>query len=205
MKRNFDVVIGLGVLAVAAPVMALIALAIRFDSPGPIFYVCRRVGLGGREFGMLKFRTMIAGDGPAITLRDDPRVTRFGGWLRKTKLDELPQLVNVVRGEMSLVGPRPEDPRYVARYTAEERRLLSVRPGMTSAASLGGWNESERLAGGDWERQYCDETLPAKLASQLDDLEHTSLAHDLAVLARTVVAISRGSSGPDGPHYKRRY
>ncbi len=173
VKRIFDLILALAALLVAAPVTALVAAAIRLDSPGPVIYRARRAGLHGVPFDMLKFRTMRAGaatGGPSLTLRSDPRVTRVGRWLRWTRLDELPQLVNVVRGEMSLAGPRPEDPRYVARYTDEQRQLLGVRPGIVSRSSLQFWNEGELLSGPDWERTYCEEILPRKLAMELEKL-----------------------------------
>ena len=193
-KRGLDVVLALVGLIVAAPIMALIAAAIRIDTPGPILYIGRRAGLAGRPFGMIKFRTMRAdapANGPALTLRRDWRVTRVGRWLRRTKLDELPQLVNVIRGDMSLVGPRPEDPRYVARYSDEQRRLLSVRPGITSAASLSYWDERDELTGSEWERRYCEDILPRKLAMELEYLRDASFRRDLVVLARTVEGIAR--------------
>ena len=193
MKRCLDVVLALLGLMVAAPIMALIAASIRIDTPGPILYIARRAGLDGRPFGMLKFRTMHAdapADGPSLTMRNDWRVTRVGRSLRRTKLDELPQLINVIRGDMSLVGPRPEDPRYVARYSDEQRRLLTVRPGITSAAALSYWDESDELTGSDWERRYCEDILPQKLAIELEYLRRASLHHDLAVLARTLFALA---------------
>ena len=171
MKRILDLIVALAALVVAAPLMALVAAAIRLDSPGAVIYRARRAGLHGVPFDMLKFRTMRAGaGGPLLTMRDDPRVTRVGRWLRSTKLDELPQLVNLVCGEMSLVGPRPEDPRYVARYTDDERRLLGVKPGLVSRASLQFSNEERLLSGPDWERKYCEEILPRKLAMELQKL-----------------------------------
>ena len=114
----------------------LVSIASRLDSPGPVFYKATRVGKDGRLFGMYKFRTMRNDDGPRVTARDDPRITRIGRILRETKLNELPQLFNVLKGEMGLVGPRPEDPEFVAHYSPEERRVLSVRPGITSLATI---------------------------------------------------------------------
>jgi lipopolysaccharide/colanic/teichoic acid biosynthesis glycosyltransferase len=192
MKRCLDVVLSVLGLIVLAPIGLLIAAAIRIDTPGAVFYRGRRAGRDGRAFGMLKFRTMRTDapvDGPALTLLEDGRVTRVGRWLRRRKLDELPQLVNVIRGEMSLVGPRPEDPRYVARYSAEQRRLLVVRPGITSAASLKYWNESDQLTGSEWEQRYCEAILPHKLSVELEYLERASLRHDLAIAMLTLLRL----------------
>jgi lipopolysaccharide/colanic/teichoic acid biosynthesis glycosyltransferase len=188
MRRAAHVAIAIAGVIATSPLLLLIAVAIKLDTRGPVLYMARRVGLNGRPFRMLKFRTMredAPADGPPITLRGDSRVTRVGRWLRRTKLDELPQFLNVVIGDMSLVGPRPEDPRYVARYTVDQRQLLTVRPGITSSASLDGWDESERLGGADWERRYCEEILPVKLAMELDYLRRGTLRDDLAILART--------------------
>ncbi|MFZ1551113.1 MAG: sugar transferase, partial [Anaerolineae bacterium] len=129
-----------------------------------------RVGQDGRPFRLYKFRSMIVGtdrQGPGITATGDPRITRVGRFLRRAKLDELPQLINVLLGDMSLVGPRPEDPRYVAFYTPEQRRVLSVHPGITSPASLAYRHEEQLLAGEDWETHYRTRVLPAKLALDL--------------------------------------
>src|SRR5207244_4623101 len=144
-KRAFDLAVATIGLVVLLPVMLVVALLVKLDSKGPILYRADRVGRYGREFRLYKFRTMIEGahkHGPAITARDDPRITRLGRILRTSRIDELPQLVNVIRGDMSLVGPRPEDPTYVAFYTPEQSRLLSVRPGITSPASVAYRNEA---------------------------------------------------------------
>ena len=129
--------------------------------------------------------------GPGITAAGDRRVTRIGAFLRRTKLDELPQLINVLRGEMSLVGPRPEDPRYVALYTEEQRQILRVRPGITSAASLAYRHEEQLLSGSDWETQYRQQVMPAKLALDLEYLSRRTMASDLVLIWRTVLAIFR--------------
>ena len=130
IRRGVDLAVGLLGLVMTSPVVAAAALAVKLDSPGPAFYNGPRVGRGERQFQIHKLRTMRAGAaGPAVTAGDDVRVTRVGRLLRRTKIDELPQLLNVVKGDMSLVGPRPEHPRYVERYTPEQRRLLTVRPG----------------------------------------------------------------------------
>ncbi len=194
LKRLFDITASALGLLILAPLLALIALAIRLDSAGPIFHRAVRVGRNGCEFTLYKFRTMVVNAtqiGPGITISGDPRVTRVGRLLRRWKLDELPQLLNVLRGEMSLVGPRPEDPRYVALYTTEQREVLRVRPGITSPASVRFRNEEALLSGEDWERRYIEEIMPAKLALDLEYVRHASLHRDLAVLWETLVALLR--------------
>ena len=168
------------------------AVAIKLTSPGPVLHRATRVGKDGDHFMILKFRTMRPDtNGPAITAAGDPRITTVGAVLRRTKLDELPQLVNVLNGDMSLVGPRPEDPRYVALYTGEQRRVLALRPGMTSPAAVVYRNE-ERLinaAGGDVESIYLERIMPAKLELDLEYVEHRSLWLDVRVLARTAGSV----------------
>ena len=193
-KRLFDIGISLLGLVLLAPLLGILALWIKLDSPGPVFFRGARVGRGGRLFRIYKFRTMIADAaqrGPGITTAQDPRVTQAGRFLRRFKLDELPQLLNVLKGEMSLVGPRPEDPRYVALYTAEQRRVLDVRPGITGIASLHFRHEEALLSGDDWQRRYIEEIMPQKLALELAYLEHPSLAQDVAILLKTFLALFR--------------
>lgn len=194
LHRLFDLLIAVPALLLLAPLFVLLALYVRWDSPGPAFYRAVRVGRNGVPFCLYKFRSMCsdaAHTGPAVTAQGDCRVTRAGALLRRTKLDELPQLLNVVRGEMSLVGPRPEDPRYVALYTPVQRRLLAVRPGITGAASLAYRHEEQLLAGPDWEQVYVAEVLPAKLSIDLAWLAQRTLAGDLALILRTVAAVVR--------------
>jgi lipopolysaccharide/colanic/teichoic acid biosynthesis glycosyltransferase len=190
-KRAFDLLgAGLALLLLALP-MAAIALWVRLDSPGPALYRQERVGRGGRIFRIHKFRTMVADAerrGPPLTVGADPRITRAGAWLRRTRLDELPQLFDVLAGSMSLVGPRPEVPKYVAHYPPGLReRALAVRPGITSPAALEYLDESARLAGAaDPEREYVEVILPHKLRLAADYAERASLWSDLRVLARTL-------------------
>lgn len=194
LKRLFDLLASAMGLVLLSPLLALIAIAIRLTSPGPIFYRARRVGRGGREFTLYKFRSMVADadrHGPGITAAGDPRVTPVGRVLRRTKLDELPQLWNVLRGDMTLVGPRPEDPRYVALYTPEQRRVLDVRPGITSLASLEYRNEESILRGPDWEQRYVQEVMPAKLAIDLRYVQRATLFSDLVIILRTLLALFR--------------
>jgi lipopolysaccharide/colanic/teichoic acid biosynthesis glycosyltransferase len=192
-RRGLDLAVaGLG-LALLWPLGLALAVAIKRVSPGPALYRSTRVGQDGREFVMLKFRTMRVGAeaGPGITGAADARVTRVGRWLRASRLDELPQLVNVLRGEMSLVGPRPEAPRYVRYYTPAQRAVLRVRPGITGPTQLRFRDEAARLTGPDIEAQYIQELLPAKLASDLAYLRTRTLWRDLGILARTAWLVLR--------------
>ena len=190
-KRCFDVLLaGLG-LAVLSPVLLGLALWVKLDSPGPVFYRQVRVGRGGRPFRIHKLRTMAhaaAAAGPEITVGADQRITRAGRFLRRHKLDELPQLIDVLRGAMSLVGPRPEVPRYVALYPPALRdKVLSVRPGITDPASLVYRDEAAVLAAAaDPEAEYVNVVMPAKLQLAAQYVEHASLATDLRLIARTV-------------------
>ena len=193
-KRLFDLLLSSLGLAVLALPLALVALAIKLDSPGPVFYRQVRVGLRGREFRIHKFRTMAhdPGDrGPQLTVGLDARITRAGAFLRRTKLDELAQLFDVFEGTMSLVGPRPEVPRYVALYPAALReKVLSVRPGITDFASIEYRDESTLLArSADPERTYRELILPTKLALQARYVDRSGLGTDLVLIGRTVWAI----------------
>jgi len=191
-KRLFDAICAaLGLLALA-PLLLLTALWIRLDSPGPVLFRQTRVGRHGQPFTIHKFRTMRTAPGAALTVGADPRITRAGRWLRATKLDELPQLWDVLRGAMSLVGPRPELPRYVALYPAELReRVLAVRPGITDPASLAFSHEAELLAAAaDPEREYVEVVLPAKLKLSADYAARASLATDLRLILATLRRVS---------------
>lgn len=189
-KRLFDVLaaaIGLALLALPGLVLALM---IKLDSPGPVFFRQERVGRHGRTFRIHKFRTMRvdAERQGQLTVGEDARVTRTGRWLRAHRLDELPQLIDVLRGDMSLVGPRPEVPRYVALYPpALRERVLAVRPGITDPASLAFRGEASQLAAAaDPEREYVEVILPRKLALAADYAARASLWTDLGVVARTL-------------------
>jgi lipopolysaccharide/colanic/teichoic acid biosynthesis glycosyltransferase len=194
-KRAFDLLVCAVLLPVAAPLGGVVAALVRLSSPGPVLFAGVRVGRGGVPFRILKFRTMVAdASGPAITAAADPRITRVGGWLRHSKLDELPQLINVARGEMSLVGPRPEDPRFVAMFPEEYAVILTVAPGVTGPASLKFRHEHQLLTSveaGDLEQFYREDVLPRKLALDVDYVERRSLALDIRVLAATAVALFR--------------
>jgi lipopolysaccharide/colanic/teichoic acid biosynthesis glycosyltransferase len=193
-KRLFDLVGATLALLLLAPLLALLALAVKLDSPGPALFRQERVGRHGKPFRIHKLRTMVHGAGGApITVGDDARITRAGRWLRRSRLDELPQLIDVLKGDMSLVGPRPEVPRYVALYPpALRERALAVRPGLTDPASLAFIDESERLArAADPEREYVEVILPAKLQAAADYAEHATVWTDLKVLVRTLQALAR--------------
>ena len=190
MKRTLDVGLSLVGLIVLAPLLLVLAVLLKLDSPGPAFYRGVRVGQHGRPFRIFKFRTMLANadkiGGPS-TPADDPRITRMGRVIRRFNLDELPQLLNVLKGEMSIVGPRPEVPQYVALFTEEEKRILSVRPGITDWATLWIGNEGKILAGRpDPERAYFEQLWPEKHRLQLEYVRRQSLWVDCEIMLRTL-------------------
>ena len=198
-KRLLDLAVALPALLLLSPLLLLVALLIRIDSPGPAFFMQERVGLGGKTFRIYKFRSMRHHPTPPafqtskdreITPANDPRITRLGAVLRKWKLDELPQLINVVKGEMSMVGPRPEVPRYVAHYEEEQRRVLDVRPGITDPASLEFRDENELLAGSsDPEAFYLERVMPRKLELNRRYIEEQSLLLDLKIILATAAKV----------------
>jgi len=191
LKRSLDIAASTIGLLVLSPVLLLVAAMIKLDSPGPVFFRQVRVGQFGRPFRIFKFRTMIHANlagGPELTVSGDERITRIGMVLRKYKLDELPQLIDVLRGTMSLVGPRPEVPRYVEHYPeAARERVLSVRPGITDVASLHYRNENDLLArAADPEREYLDVILPSKLQYALEYVDNANVGNDLRVIGLTL-------------------
>lgn len=192
-KRILDVTLSIGILFAFLPLLIAIAVWIRLDSPGPILYRGERVGRFGRRFYILKFRTMVVDAdrrGPSSVSEDDERVTRAGRFLRRFKLDELPQLINVLRGEMSLVGPRPQVPWAVQLYTAEEQELLNARPGLTDWASIRFRNEAELLKGSaDPDGDYLKKIAPLKHQLALQYVRQQSFRTDLRILAQTVRAV----------------
>ena len=196
LKRAMDIAISGAALCVLWPVLLLIALAIVIDDPGPVFYRQVRVGRGGKEFRIFKFRTMVVDadrKGLQITVGRDSRITHMGALLRKTKLDELAQLLNVFLGQMSFVGPRPEVPRYVAMYTPYQRQVLLVRPGITDYASIAYRTENDLLAGAeDPERMYVEEIMPAKLELNMKYLRRVSPLEDIRLIFMTIAAVIRG-------------
>jgi lipopolysaccharide/colanic/teichoic acid biosynthesis glycosyltransferase len=196
-KRLFDLLLSSLGLVVLSPLLLLIALAIKLDSPGPVCFRQERVGLRGKPFRIHKFRTMRhepACQGLQITVGCDARITRIGRFLRSSKLDELPQLLDVWVGDMSLVGPRPDVPRYVALYPAGLReKVLSVRPGITDIASIEYRDESSVLArAADPEHAYVHEVLPHKLALSASYVDQASVWLDIKLIARTIKAIATG-------------
>jgi lipopolysaccharide/colanic/teichoic acid biosynthesis glycosyltransferase len=193
-KRAIDLLIAAAGLLLLAPLLLVVGLAIKLDSPGPVFFRQERVGKNGRPFRIFKFRTMREqpADPPVqITVGADPRITRVGAFLRRTKLDELAQLIDVLRGTMSLVGPRPEVPRYVALYPADLRaKVLSVRPGITDPASLAYRDENSLLArAADPEREYVEVVMPAKLRCAAAYVDNMSLGADLRLMVATLKAV----------------
>jgi len=187
-KRVLDIVVGSLALAIAVPILVGIFLAMRLTGDrGPFLYRASRVGEGGSLITVLKVRTMTAGSGGAgITGDGDPRVTPLGRVLRRYRIDELPQLLNVVRGEMSLVGPRPEDPQFVDWSNPVHQRVFTAKPGITGLAQLDFHDEARRLVGPDIEERYRREILPAKLRLDLEYLDHRSTLLDLRIIGRTV-------------------
>ena len=190
LKRTVDLVGSFAGLLILAPVLVAIAIAIKVSDGGPIFYRGFRVGRTGQPFRIFKFRTMVAGAeqlGPSSTARDDPRVTRVGCLLRHFKLDELPQLLNVAVGEMSLVGPRPQVEWAVALYTSEQRALLDVRPGLTDFASIVFANEAELLLDSrDPDRDYLEKIAPEKIRLGLEYVHTRSTLLDLRIIVATL-------------------
>ncbi|HEV8399057.1 MAG TPA: sugar transferase [Gemmatimonadales bacterium] len=200
VKRLLDVTFAAFGLVVAAPLLALAAVGIRLSSPGPVLYRARRAGRGGVPFLMYKLRTMHVEQGAhrsAITGSADPRVFPFGAFLRRTKLDELPQLVNVLRGDMSVIGPRPEDPQFVAvHYTPVHYETLEVRPGLASPGSLYSTTHGERLLRPEHaERDYVDRLLPLKLALDVVYVRRASPWYDAALTLRTVGIVAGRMAG----------
>ena len=195
LKRLMDIVVSGCALAVLWPVLLLIAIAIKIDDPGPVFYRQVRVGRGGKTFRIYKFRTMVVDadkKGLAITVGRDNRITRMGAFLRKTKLDELAQLINVFTGEMSFVGPRPEVPKYVDMYTPYQRQVLLVRPGITDYASIAYRNENDLLAGADDpEKMYIEKIMPDKIELNMKYLREISPLADIRLILSTIVAVIR--------------
>ena len=201
MRRLVDIVVSAALMVLLSPVMLLAAIAIRLDSKGRALFRQTRAGKDGVGFTIYKFRTMRSGldpDAASPALEDDPRLTRVGAFLRKSKIDELPQLINVLRGDMTLIGPRPEIPRFVAHYTPRQREVLVARPGLTGPAQIQyTTREARELAGAaDAERFYIESILPGKLEKDLEYARVRSLRSDLAILLKTcAVALTLGRRG----------
>jgi lipopolysaccharide/colanic/teichoic acid biosynthesis glycosyltransferase len=180
---------------VVTPVLILIALLIKREDGGPVFYRGLRAGMHGKPFRIYKFRTMVVNAeqlGGSSTADDDPRITKTGRFIRKNKLDEIPQLINVLKGEMSFVGPRPEVSHYVDMYTAEEKAILSIRPGITDWASIWNSDEGAILAGSpDPEKTYMEKIRPDKMRLQLKYVRDRSFWIDLKIIFQTLMAIAK--------------
>jgi lipopolysaccharide/colanic/teichoic acid biosynthesis glycosyltransferase len=199
-KRLFDTCCAVMLCSAAAPIMVMLALAVKASSRGPFLFRQNRVGRNGKEFPVLKFRTMYSrsgnGSGPLITRSGDSRVTPVGRWLRKWKLDELPQLVNVLMGDMSLVGHRPDMLKYMQTLTGQDRNILYFRPGITSPASVRFRNEEQELAkvpAEEMEQFYVSKLLTQKVRMDLDYAEHATFSSDCGILLRTAfLVLGRG-------------
>ena len=192
MKRAFDIIFSLIGLLFLSPLFLILFLIIPLDSKGGVFFRQYRVGKNGKEFKLIKFRSMkkIAEDKLELTVGEDQRITRIGKYIRSYKIDEFPQLWNILKGEMSFVGPRPEVPRYVQLYSDEQRIVLSVRPGLTDPASLAFMNEAQILAETDNPTEkYIREIMPEKLRMNIDYLEKRSFLTDLRIILKTMTKI----------------
>lgn len=194
MRRVLDVVAAVIGLVCLSPVFVLIGIAVKMEDGGPVLYSHPRIGRNFSRFGLLKFRTMVRNAdriGSPVTIAGDARVTRVGRFLRKYKLDELPQLLNVLRGEISLVGPRPESERYVNMFRAQYAFILLSRPGITDPATLAFRDEESLLQGNDTERQYIEEILPQKLELSVRYLGQRTLFSDVKLIFQTLFRIAR--------------
>jgi len=193
LKRLFDILASSLGLLLLGPLFLCLAIAVKVDSSGPVFYRQIRIGRNQRSFSLFKFRSMAIGSDAKGLLTvggRDSRITRVGYFIRKYKLDELPQLINVFKGDMSLVGPRPEVPRYVAMYSADQLRVLSVRPGITDYASLKYFSENEMLAASaNPEKTYIEEIMPAKLKINLEYVDNRSIFTDIKIVLLTLAKI----------------
>ena len=207
LKRVFDILSALVSLIILSPLLAVIAIRIIKDSPGPVFFRGTRTGRFGKPFRIYKFRTMVINaeklGGPS-TSDNDPRITRVGRPLRKYKVDELPQLINILKGEMSFVGPRPEVPQYVALFSEDEKIILTVRPGITDWASIGNPDEGAALADSpDPEKTYLEKIRPEKIRLQLAYVRSPSFWTDIRILAETLNVLLRTRSPFHSPHAKK--
>ena len=192
LKRIFDITLSLFGLIILLPFMLIIAILIKFDSKGTVFFKQIRITKGGKEFKIFKYRTMKAGSDKysQITVGKDERITKIGSFLRKYKLDEIPQLINVLIGDMSLVGPRPEVPKYVALYTDEQKEILKVRAGITDYASIEFSNENDLLASEeDPEKEYIEKIIPKKIELNKKYLSEISVLTDIRIILLTIKKI----------------
>lgn len=194
-KRIFDIGASFFGLVILSPILLLIAIFIKIDSKGPVFFKQQRVGKNKKVFEIYKFRTMVTDAekiGKQITIGNDSRITNVGKFIRKCKLDELPQLLNVLRGEMSLVGPRPEVPRYVDLYDEYQEQILLVKPGITDYASIEFRNENEILGGSiNPEKTYISEVMPVKIDLNLKYIKKISLIEDVHLILKTISVLGK--------------
>lgn len=200
MRRAFDLICAAAGLALLLPLFPIIALAIKLEDGGPVVYSQPRVGRDFRIFRVLKFRTMVVNadcSGP-LTARGDARITRVGRWLRKYKVDELPQFLNVIKGDMQLVGARPELQRYVEMFRAQYEQILRDRPGITDPATLEFRHEESTLGSGNVEEKYVSEILPRKLELSLEYSRRRTFLEDLKIVCRTLLRISASPDNPKG-------
>jgi lipopolysaccharide/colanic/teichoic acid biosynthesis glycosyltransferase len=192
MKRLLDILAAVAGLTLLAPLLAAVALLIKLDSPGPVLFKQQRVGKGFRPFWIYKFRTMKVDPdgGPVLTIGADRRITRAGALLRRSKIDELPQLINILKGDMTIVGPRPEVPRYVEAFRRDYEEILKVRPGLTDLASLKYRDESALLGqSGDPEEEYLRRILPDKIRLAKDYIHRSSLRFDINLIGKTLLRV----------------
>lgn len=202
--RAFDIIVALFGLIILSPLLLAIVVVIKVSSPGPILYSQQRVGRHGRLFRLYKFRTMVLNSdqiGTSVTTCTDPRITKIGRVLRKSKLDELPQLWNVLKGDMSFVGPRPDVPEIVVKYNSNMKKILEVRPGITSNASLHLRNEEELLSlASDPDRTYEEVFVPAKVSLSMEHVNNTSFLFNMKVLLQTIWVLTGGRIWPVKEH-----
>jgi lipopolysaccharide/colanic/teichoic acid biosynthesis glycosyltransferase len=188
-KRIFDIIFSLIVLIMISPILLLVSILIKLDSNGAVFYRAKRVGQFGTVFKMWKFRTMVAQaetKGPSITVANDPRVTKIGKILRKTKIDEWPSFLNVLQGDMSIVGPRPESEDWIKKYSKQEEKVLLIKPGITGPSQLKYRNEERLLSGEDWQQKYLI-LMKDKLSIDLRYFAENSFFRDLKIIFRTII------------------
>lgn len=212
VRRLTDIILSLMALILSSPLFVIAAVGIWLIGPGPVLYRAKRVGLNGKIFTIYKLRTMLdnqSSSSSPITAKDDPRVYAFGAWLRRLKIDELPQLFNVLRGEMSIVGPRPEDPRIVNKYyTLDHLETLRILPGLASPGSIYNYTHGEQiLETGKQEKYYTERLLPLKLALDVIYVREASYTYDIRIVLRTIWVILSAAMGkrhyPDPPEMKK--
>lgn len=193
MRRTIDLIFAGLALGASSPIFLIVATLAKLQSPGPIFYKAKRVGQYGHIFEMYKFRTMVANAdsfGQNLTAYHDPRITPIGTFLRRWKLDEIPQLLNIIKGEMSIIGPRPESPNYVQYYTKDQQQILVIRPGLTGPSQYANRNEAEKLKGrSDPEQFYIRTLMPEKLKMDLEYIKKRNFPSDMLWIVRTIIGI----------------